>query len=1067
MAAGSGISPLSPGLLIRDYKTLLLTQYRSNTAKQQTGNDITIHDSETSFQIRIDTNTTAAQLIRAETPGLQWGEYLRILDIHQEPIDDQHTLTSHTDICLHRHTKRSRTEQPSHDLVLDYIRDGKHHLVKGSCGDMHFQHLAQLKIDPPYQLLTRQGEPIPADTKVHVPGIYFVIDAHTFPTLPRLRGTGPNKYGPECRDISMIDADGLSDLTIHKAALHTFEAHEIEHITFWPPKFIYDVQNIQMASAQDMIINNWNIEHTLCGVIWDDHHWISFVASVHNNTLYTIVFDSLERKVAGEVERLFNRIQSTMKCDKLAIDQYTAVVQHHGAHCGTIALLNILQHTGTIASFSERDAIQWYHQLRDFQRQQEGLLSDSDGVSSTESFTLTGTGPQHLAALTNLLEEKGVPKQHASTRAQHVVTKLGWQTVEKALQDRNPWASLKQNANRPGVNLRLLTEEEQRAFIEARAASKHGAQIRDHKQKKNNHSKANKNAQPVITPEHLTIDERHFKDENNKTVPQIGFHAVAAEQRGLAICSLEMAQPFLQSPKSISTHALGLLILDPPAEEMMTSSGALKMRFPAKCSKTDECLLIYGCLLNLGDSKITRKMNGPESQPDTIKTCIVKTQVFRDQLQENWAQFVQAPVRRLIQLMPSLTLCEGQNCGADCVYIHAALDQPLDTVVMEVWGRMFSLVNGGKRPADQAEVFSVYLRVPEIAIDAVAKTCYPGIYTDPRQADIQQPHDGYSVIWLSKATPEEAAHMCKTNTYALALVRARNRYGIRVAKANEEKAWLAAKPGIDYQPVKTELIYEIQPIPHGTLKKSIARVLSDWGWRAKPLQPSKGTSQHMIWKIGAEGPPPSDAMQAFGTDIVINQIKSFAHSTQAEKHIAPHKTQQYYKQIGKSDNSDPWTTGNDPWSRYVGTQPTSSMAASSATPAPRKHLDDIAQALRTDLEKQLQQHIAKNEDVQMTTDQEQKLQQLESTIVEMQHQNQQFQNWFQEAGAQMKEQQQNMSHLRQEIKQVQDELPSQVQAAVHSVKGEIAAELQKTFESSMQMMGTRLEALLEKKQRHE
>ena len=997
--------------------------------------------------------------------GQDWGEYLKILRANDTQPDDEEAVTD--DLVITRHAKKSRTTMPRHPVVIDYIRNGKHHPIITMFGDMHFQHLVNVPIRPPYKILDQQGCLVPADSRINLPGIFHIVDAETFPTLPCLIGTGPEQYGPPLPEVAILDADGLSDRTIHIAALSTLQAHSFDNITFWPPKHILAIQQVQTATAHAIIDESWPTQHTLCGIIWDEGHWVGFTANKHGNTLFVIVHDSLERNVAVQVDAFLHRVHTAKGCERIVIDQHTTVTQHHGAHCGTIALLNILQQLGIVNTFTERDAIQWYHQLRTIQQDFENLLDSDDSLTSTESFSLSGAGPTQLAALAQLLEEKGVPRTHANSRAQLVAAKLGWPYVEKAMQDRNPWAALKQGANKPGINLRLLTEEEQKAYIEMRAATKHGAQIRDYKQKKSSKPRADKNTQPLIRPEHLTIDETHFQDERKASVPQIAFHNVAAEQRGLALCSLEMAMPFLQNPKSISTNALGLLILDPPAEDLVTTSGATKLRFPAKCNQTDESLLLYGCLLNIGDIVIKRVHNGPTSKPDTIPTCIVKLQVFRDQFQENWQQFVQAPVRRIIQVVPALNLCHGQNCGTDCANVHAAIDQPLDTVVLEVWGRAFSALVGGKRSAEQSEIFTVCFRVPNLAIEQIARVIIPGVYVDPRQADIQKPHDNYEVIWLQKATADEAMHQCKTNPFALALARTRNRYGIRVLKVHAEKAWTLAKPGMDYHPVKIGLIYEVLPIPHGTQRKAIVQMLSDWGWCAKPLQPSRGTAQYMIWKVGAEDPPPSCSIQCFGTDVIANQIRSFTPSKQQEKHIAPQRTQLFYKQTAKQDEErDPWSNGGDPWAKYANQQASSSSTSQQAQPQ-GKHIDTITQVLKQDIAHQIKQHLSQQDDVQMTSEQDLKLQQLESTLVELQQQNSQFQTWFQEAGVQMKEQQQCMGQLRQELKQVQEAVPAQVQTAIQAVKSDLATELQKTFEAGIQSMGTRLEALLEKKQRHE
>ena len=97
---------------------------------------------------------------------------------------------------------------------------------------------------------------------------------------------------------------------------------------------------------------------------------------------------------------------------------------------------------------------------------------------------------------------------------------------------------------------------------------------------------------------------------------------------------------------------------------------------------------------------------------------------------------------------------------------------------------------------------AVAFRVPAATLELLVKNHPVGMYADPRTDDPKIPHPSLSVIWLNKNDYEGALIQYKTCSFALALVRARNRYGIRVSKANTEKAFQQLKPGLDFQDVK-------------------------------------------------------------------------------------------------------------------------------------------------------------------------------------------------------------------------------------------------------------------------
>ena len=83
---------------------------------------------------------------------------------------------------------------------------------------------------------------------------------------------------------------------------------------------------------------------------------------------------------------------------------------------------------------------------------------------------------------------------------------------------------------------RLITQDEQRAYIDERAKTKHGAKISNHKGKKQQRSSTR--STPIhLDPLQFELDSAHFKDEQDLPVPQIGFDDVETEARGVS-CSL-------------------------------------------------------------------------------------------------------------------------------------------------------------------------------------------------------------------------------------------------------------------------------------------------------------------------------------------------------------------------------------------------------------------------------------------------------------------------------------------------------------------------------------------------
>eukprot|EP00435_Cladocopium_sp_Y103_P012354 s2527_g3.t1 len=665
--------------------------------------------------------------------------------------------------------------------------------------------------------------------------------------------------------------------------------------------------------------------------------------------------------------------------------------QTQASTCGTLALV----HLAAALDLTSIDAdvhVGQIHQL---------LLHQQ------EHGTIYAGGSDELAqTLAELLSTKGVGRNDAPARAQQVITKLGNRVVQNIMAGRNPWAELKSAASKPGTMFRLITAEEQAAYIEMRAKTKHGAQVRNHKGKKSTKS-AGSSGPVLLDPDQFELDSSHFQDTDEEPVAQIHFNAVEADQRGVALCTTAMAYRFLNNPEQISTDALALLLVDPPGQDIVDNLNLQKIVIPAKCTATKEHTLIFGHIMQLGELQVTRTFAGKGSNPEVIKTQVIKFQAFRDQLPVNWADFAAAPIRALVHHMDSLKLCRGESCGHTCKKFHPGIDEALDSVIFEVWARSFFDQQGHKIKPDEASLFTAFMRVPIEALQQILVTTPPGVYAEPRGQRPREHDDKFRVIWLPNATYQEALHQSKMFSSSICLMRMRNKYGIRVAKADEKLAWSKLRPGVDFIDMELQLIHELFPIPHGTQRHAVGKLLADWGWKARPLQPGKGNFQHMAWRVGSQEPPPHPVMKGFQMDIVISQVKEMKRPEVQPQLIASSKTQKHLrsapaKASTSTPSADPWQEpAKDPWATF------NPRAAAHPSGGNRQRFDAICTDLKSKLTQEMEHQAQATWQAMAASSaagpqpHEDRIQALEVGLTELKHQNAQFGSWFQQAGDRM------------------------------------------------------------------
>ena len=273
----------------------------------------------------------------------------------------------------------------------------------------------------------------------------------------------------------------------------------------------------------------------------------------------------------------------------------------------------------------------------------------------------------------------------------------------------------------------------------------------------------------------------------------------------------------------------------------------------------------------MGDVKINQHIAGGTKQPELIPTQVVKVQVFRDEFQGSWESLIESPVRVLCQCAPLLQLCSGKDCGAGCPKSHAAIDEELDTILMEIWSRTFAKVDGGKSAAPDAGLFWVFFRVPKSVVKGLLQHAIPGIYFEPR--DDNKSHDAdFRVIWLSSKSRDQALHAMKTCVHSIGLVRMKMKYGIRVAAGDEEAAYKIVKPGPTYVDTQVQRIFQLFPLSHGLQRAGLVKLLESIEWAVKPLQPGRGNSDAMSWTVGAAQAPPRNVITGFDREIIITEI---------------------------------------------------------------------------------------------------------------------------------------------------------------------------------------------------
>ena len=223
------------------------------------------------------------------------------------------------------------------------------------------------------------------------------------------------------------------------------------------------------------------------------------------------------------------------------------------------------------------------------------------------------------------------------------------------------------------------------------------------------------------------------------------------------------------------------------------------------------------------------------------------------------------------------------------------------------------------------------LRLTHDAAEKVLKTSgTDGHFYEPRTQNGREPDPEYKVVWLPKTNHGDALIAKQTSSCEVWLVRNGMRYGLRTKSTNHKSVHDAHRPDLTFIEGATLQTYKVGPLPWGTTRNSLNKVLAAWTWHARPGQPTGQAPDHsgVIWTVQAASPPGHWIYTMTHGDVLISATtaEKAPVTTQRSQVLASAKTLQHIADRAKPVSMDkaqidPWLT-SDPWTKSSIAKPT-------------------------------------------------------------------------------------------------------------------------------------------------
>ena len=148
---------------------------------------------------------------------------------------------------------------------------------------------------------------------------------------------------------------------------------------------------------------------------------------------------------------------------------------------------------------------------------------------------------------------------------------------------------------------------------------------------------------------------------------------------------------------------------------LASRDSCVQVRFQAACAVSREPLPLNAFLLQIGQNPVSKATPANVALrlwilPKALLQGLQWIAIYRDQWPEPWEDFVQGPMRALLQHVHCLRTCAKANCG--CSSWHGLETAGEPEAILEVFGRQYVDLSYKPCSPQQAAIFNVCLRIP-------------------------------------------------------------------------------------------------------------------------------------------------------------------------------------------------------------------------------------------------------------------------------------------------------------------------------------------------------------------
>eukprot|EP00435_Cladocopium_sp_Y103_P067740 s83_g30.t1 len=347
-----------------------------------------------------------------------------------------------------------------------------------------------------------------------------------------------------------------------------------------------------------------------------------------------------------------------------------------------------------------------------------------------------------VKSLSEELTKHGVPADLSEARASQAIKAIGSEQLLRALEQKQPWRSLKALAN--NVNFKFVLPAELAATVEANKGKPVGRKVGKER------AVPGVPASMDLDPTKLQVLDGTFR-ANGQVLSQLTPQQIGPLSTGFILMTAQDAEPYLRSGQLVSKEPLALIVFHRRDVVLQSMLSQTQCTVPCRCTLDNEPVLAEASIVQIGTGSVEKSAGSNPVSLESPEVCTIKVSIYRDEHGEDWGDFSKYPIRNIVSMLPELKRCMSTGC--DCAAWHNTENLAIADPILDLWKRQcYVRLDGSVSPYSPGRGAMWVVQAVDPPPSTIVHTSHGEVLITKHKHDDAPPKTGFAPPVASPAT---------------------------------------------------------------------------------------------------------------------------------------------------------------------------------------------------------------------------------------------------------------------------------------------------------------------------